>query len=194
MVTESITRLIDATRQGDRDAVDRLFRTVYGELKVIARSQRRRLTGNDTINTTALVHEVFIKLSGGEPQSFANRVHFYATAAKAMRQVLINYASQQRTAKRGGDCVQVPLEDAQFVSDATADELLNVEQLLNRLDTDHPRRCRIVECRVFAGMTIDETAEALDISPATVKREWQIASAALYRDLQVNGVGASPTN
>src|SRR5262252_60192 len=128
MTTESITRLLDATRQGDRAATDRLFSAVYGELKVIARSQRRRWVGNETINTTALIHEAFIKLAANEHPTFANRVHFYATAAKAMRQILVNYAEQQRAAKRGGDGVQVSLEEAQFVTEATADELLNVEQ------------------------------------------------------------------
>lgn len=181
---ESITQLLDATRAGERSATERLFAAVYHELKVVARSQRRRWVGNHTINTTALIHEAFIKLSADAQPSFANRTHFYATAAKAMRQILVNYAEQQRAAKRGGDAVQVPLEDAEWITETTADELLDMERLLKRLESENERRCRIVECRVFGGLTVEETAEALDISAATVKREWQVASATLYRDLK----------
>jgi RNA polymerase sigma factor (TIGR02999 family) len=184
---DAITVLIEAARSGDAAATDELFRTVYGELKKLAHSHRRRWRGNDTLNTTALLHEAFIRLAGDERQPFANRTHFYATASKAMRQILVNYAEQQRALKRGGDLVQVPLEDTQLVTETTADELLNLEQLLLRLEADHPRRCRVVECRVFGGMSVEETADALGISPATVKREWQVASVTLYRELQDAG-------
>ena len=122
---ESITQMLDATRAGDRAAGERLFSAVYSELKVIARSQRRRWVGNHTINTTALIHEAFLKLSTDSPPTFANRTHFYATAARAMRQILVNYAEQQRAAKRGGDAVQVPLEDVEWIPETTADELLD---------------------------------------------------------------------
>jgi len=183
MAEGSITTLLETARTGDPAATNQLFSAVYDELRKLARSHRRRWNGNDTINTTALIHEAFIKLSGNESRSFANRTHFYATASKAMRQILLNYAEQQRAAKRGGDALQVPLEEAEFVTQASADELLTLEQSLRQLEADNPRRCRIVECRVFGGMTVEETADALDISPATVKREWQIASASLYRNL-----------
>lgn len=183
MTEGSITTLLETARTGDPAATNQLFSAVYDELRKLARSHRRRWNGNDTINTTALIHEAFIKLSGNESRSFANRTHFYATASKAMRQILLNYAEQQRAAKRGGDALQVPLEEAEFVTQASADELLTLEQSLRQLEADNPRRCRIVECRVFGGMTVEETADALDISPATVKREWQIASASLYRNL-----------
>jgi RNA polymerase sigma factor (TIGR02999 family) len=183
---ESITALLDATRQGDAQATEKLFGAVYSELKVIARSQRRRWVGNPTINTTALIHEAFIKLAAGDSASYANRTHFYATASKAMRQILVNYAEQQRASKRGGDAVQVPLEDAEWITETTADELLDMEKQLKRLEAENPRRCQIVECRLFGGMTVEETAEALGISAATVKREWQVASATLYRDLQLD--------
>ncbi len=181
LMSEAITQLLEAARSGDAAANRELFSRVYAELKVLARSHRRRWQGNDTINTTALIHEAFIKLSGSD--GFVNRTHFYATASKAMRQILLNYAEQQRTEKRGGDAVMVPLDEAQSVGTATVDELCNLEQLLKRLEAENPRRCQIVECRVFGGMTVEETAQALEISPATVKREWQIASAELYRDL-----------
>ena len=181
---ESITELLAATRGGDAQATERLFALVYSELRSIARSQRRRWVGNHTINTTALIHEAYLKLSDGAAAGFANRTHFYATASRAMRQILVNYAEQQSAAKRGGDVVQIPLEEAEFATAATADELLDLESLLRALDAEDPRRCRIVECRVFGGMTIEETADALAISPATVKREGQVVSARLYQALQ----------
>jgi len=184
---DSITELLIATRSGNPQATEKLFAIVYSELKTIARSQRRRWVGNHTINTTALIHEAYLKLSEGAAAGFANRTHFYATASKAMRQILVNYAEQQSAAKRGGDQVQVPLEDAEFVTGTTAEELLDLERLLRKLDEEDPRRCRIVECRVFGGMTIEETADALDISPATVKREWQVVSARLFQALHDRG-------
>ncbi|HLT91377.1 MAG TPA: ECF-type sigma factor [Woeseiaceae bacterium] len=182
MTTEPITRLLDAARSGDLDASAALFNAVYKELQSLARAHRRRWRGNDTLNTTALIHEAFLKLAG--PADFVNRKHFFATASKAMRQVLVNYAEQQRTAKRGGDALRVTLDEATLASEVTAEELLDLHRVLTRLEAENPRRCRIVECRVFGGMTIEEAAEALSISPATVKREWQIASAQIYRELE----------
>lgn len=183
MTPEPITRLLDAARGGDLEASDALFSAVYVELQKLARSHRRRWRGNETMNTTALIHEAFLKLGGPAPGEFANRRHFFATASKAMRQVLVNYAEQQGAGKRGGDALRITLEEATLAEDVSADELLDLDRLLTRLEADNPRRCRIVECRVFAGMTVDEVAEALEISPATVKREWQVASAQMFREL-----------
>jgi RNA polymerase sigma factor (TIGR02999 family) len=183
MSDDSITAMLGKARAGEAAAADRLFDAVYAELKRLARSHRRRWHGNDTLNTTALIHEAYIKLAG-EAAGFANRTHFFATASKAMRQVLINYAERSTAAKRGGDARIIPLNDAALVAAASADELLSLNELLSQLEADDPRRCRIVECRVFGGMTIDEVAEALGISPATVKREWRIATARLYQQLR----------
>ena len=179
-----ITRLLDAACDGDEGATEALFNAVYQELKGIARSNRRRWRGNATMNTTALIHEVFIKLGGAAQMTFSNRTHFYATASKAMRQVLVNYAKQQRAAKRGGDALRVTLDDSVLAAQASADELLHVHQLLAELEKSHPRRSQIVECRVFGGMSVDETAEALAISTATVKRDWRLATAWLYEAMQ----------
>jgi RNA polymerase sigma factor (TIGR02999 family) len=180
----AITLLLQQARAGEASAADRLFEAVYSELKRLARSHRRRWQGNDTLNTTALIHEAYLKLAGRDAAGFANRTHFFATASKAMRHVLVNYAERGGAAKRGGNAVNVPLNEAALVADASADELLALNDLLSRLEADDPRRCRIVECRVFGGMTIDEIAQALDISPATVKREWRIATARLYQQLR----------
>ncbi|HEX7718992.1 MAG TPA: ECF-type sigma factor [Woeseiaceae bacterium] len=184
MTSEPITLLLDAARRGDIKATDALFSAVYAELQKLARSHRRRWRGNETMNTTALIHEVFLKLSGQKPGDFANRTHFFATASKAMRQVLVNYAEQQGAEKRGGDALCITLDEASLASQVSADELLDLNRTLTRLEADNARRCRIVECRVFGGMTVDEVAEALDISPATVKREWQVAIARLYQEMQ----------
>lgn len=183
---DDITVLLGAAKRGDRAATEKLFSRVYAELRTLARANRRRWNGNETLNTTALIHEVFIKFADGAAPDFDNRTHFYATASRAMRQVLTNYARAQNAAKRGGDSVQVELKDVHLSTSATVDELLAVDDLLNTLENTDPRRCRVVECRVFGGMTVAETAAALSISKATVKRDWQLASVQLFRQLQAD--------
>lgn len=186
MTSAPITLLLNAASRGDIAATDALFSAVYAELQKLARSHRRRWRGNDTMNTTALIHEVFLKFAGQAASDFANRTHFFATASRAMRQVLVNYAEQQSAEKRGGDALRVTLDEARLASQVNADELLDLNRSLSRLEAENPRRCRVVECRIFGGMTIEEVAEALSISPATVKREWQIASAQMYRELDAH--------
>ena len=184
MQSRSITVLLDAVRRGEAQATDELFATVYDELKKVARANRRKWRGNDTVNTTVLIHEAYLKLASKENLSFQNRAHFYATASKAMRQILINYGERANAAKRGSGAVAVPLDEHHTVSDSMVEELLALTENLERLERDHPRRCRVVECRVLGGMSVDETAAALDISAATVKRDWQVASAILRHDMQ----------
>jgi RNA polymerase sigma factor (TIGR02999 family) len=184
MTDESITVLLEKARSGESDASDELFAAVYGELRRIAHSHRRRWHGNETLNTTALIHEAWIRLAGADAAGFASRTHFFATASKAMRHVLINYAERRSAAKRGGGASDVTLEEDVLVADDSIDELLSLEELLTALEAENPRRCRIVECRVFGGMTVDEVGEALGISPATVKREWRIAAARLYQRMR----------
>lgn len=184
MRSESITVLLSAARDGRDGASDRLFTAVYDELRALARSNRRRWHGNETMNTTALIHEAFLKLSGSENLDWQNRTHFYATASKAMRQILISYATRANAAKRGGKAADLSADDLPLMSQSTAEDLLLLTQLLEPLEADSPRRCRVVECRVFGGMGVRETATALGISPATVKRDWQIASAWLRLQMQ----------
>jgi RNA polymerase sigma factor (TIGR02999 family) len=181
-----ITLLLDAARGGDAAATESLFNAVYAELRVLASSNRRRWRGNETMNTTALIHEVYIRLAGQENASFANRSHFFATASKAMRQVLVNYAEKQSAAKRGGDAMRVTLDETVFSTQASAEELLFLHQLLTDLEAENQRRCEIIECRVFGGMTIEEVAEAMAISPATVKREWKLGTVSLFRMMHGN--------
>lgn len=184
MEQSHITVLLDAAGSGDAKAVDELFRAVYAELRELAHRQRRRWQGDDTLNTTVLIHEAYLKLAGGAGQRFENRAHFYATASKAMRHILINYAEQRRAAKRGGDVAHVSMDEADAITEDTAEELLQMESILSLIEKADPRRCRIVECRVFGGMSIEETAAALGISPATVKREWQVTSTQMYQELR----------
>ena len=189
MENTPITLLLDAARNGDDAATESLFNAVYAELKILARSNRRRWRGNQTMNTTALIHEVFIRLAGKDNNDFSNRTHFFATASKAMRQVLVNYAQRQKASKRGGDVLVVALDETAISTDTSAEELLELHQLLSELEADNKRRAQVVECRVFGGMTVQEVAEALSISTATVKREWKLGTASLYKKLQNDAAG-----
>ena len=183
--------LLDQVRRGDPNAMGRLFTLVYDNLREIASTQRRRQSGGDTLTTTALVHEAFIKLFGSESHDFNNRAHFMAVAATAMRQILIGNARRKAAAKRGGGQGSATFEevenalvaDAGFVS-AKADALLALDRALERLQQRSERQSRIVECRFFGGMSIEETAAALGISPATVKRDWSMAQAWLHREIE----------
>ena len=178
-----ITVLLKAAQDGDKAASDRLFEAVYDELRLLAGSHRRRWHGNATMSTTALINELFLKLATDGAREYANRTHFFATASKAMRHVLVNYAREQRRVKRGGDALQVTFDDVRVAAEISAQELLDLEAVLERLEARNPRQCRVVECRVFSGMSVEETAEALGISTATAKRDWRAATAQIYRVL-----------
>ena len=179
-----ITGLLQLASDGDKDASESLFNSVYRELRVIARAHRRRWSGNQTLNTTALIHEAYIKLAGGRLADYRSRSHFFATASRAMRQVLMNYAERVATAKRGGNALRVTLSRHMPIAEDTLDELLQLNEVMLRLDETDPRRCRLLECRVFGGMTIEESATALGVSPATVKRDWALLEAWVYRELK----------
>jgi RNA polymerase sigma factor (TIGR02999 family) len=179
-----ITKLLQAASAGDREANDELFRSVFQELRVIARSHRRRWSGNDTLNTTALINEAYLRLANRTLANYQDRVHFFATASRAMRQILINYAERVSSQKRGGNPVRVTLTGLSLSEDNTLEDLLHIDMLLDRLEDSNPRHCRLFECRVFGGMTIDEAAAALDVSSATVKRDWTVVSAWLFSELK----------
>lgn len=188
---DDTTQILRAAREGDRGAVDALFCTLYEQLHTVARQQRRRWEGDDTLNTTALIHEAYLKLVDQERADWRDRAHFYATAATAMRHILVNYAERQRAAKRGGGSTHVPLSETAHaiggpnpVPAETAAEVLALHDALERLEEMSERQCRVVECRFFAGLPISETATALGVSSATVKRDWAAASAWLHRELR----------
>lgn len=184
-----VDRLLDASLSGSSEALDRLFEVVYDDLRVRAHAQRRRWQGQETLNTTALVHETYLKLAGARTEDWESRAHFLAIASRAMRQVLVDYARRQTAAKRGGDRRPVHLDDIVLqpgaaVSGDRSEAVLALEASLARLEASNPRHGRIVECRFFGGMTIQDTAAALGVSPATIKRGWAVAQAWLYRDIR----------
>jgi RNA polymerase sigma factor (TIGR02999 family) len=186
----TVTRLLGNVERGDRAAVDDLFTIVYENLHVIAARQRRRWHGDDTLNTTALVHEAWVKLVDARNVSVESSGHFFALAARAMRQILCNYARDRRTQKRGGRLEHVSLGAAAIPGASTGslgqsdDRILALDEALRRLEQAYPRPSRVVECRFFGGLTIDETAAALGIAPRTVKRDWALAQAWLHREIE----------
>lgn len=179
-----VTQLLDALRNGEAVDDAALLRALYDELHALARHHRARWRGNETLNTTALVHEAYLKLVGNKGAEFAGRAHFLATASKAMRHVLITYAERQAAQKRGGGQADLPLDEALLVAHEDAEELLALDEALARLELADPRAARIVECRFFGGLSAEETAQALDISTATVTRGWRAARAWLYGELR----------
>lgn len=187
---ESITELLQAMQAGDERALDKLFTLVYDELHRMAKLRRRDWIGGDyTLNTTALVHEAYIKLADQANHDWNNRSHFMGVAAKAMRHILINYAERRRTKKRGGDVQKLSLEadrvgvaEAISMSEDQADKLMAIENALKKLEQTNERQAKIIECKFFGGMTNDETAASVGVSKATVKRDWVMAQAWLYRE------------
>jgi len=186
-VRTDLTDKLRLAREGDRAALDEVFSAVYDELHRLAKAQRRRWEGNDTIGTTALVHEAYLKLVGHQGDPWADRAHFFAVAARAMRHILVNYAEARRAQKRGGGAAFVPLDDAldsNPVGSDAAEEILALDEALGRLGSVSARQAEVVQARFFAGLSIEETALALDVSPATVKRDWRVASAWLQREIR----------
>jgi len=184
-----ITGLLGAARAGDRDALNRLLPMVYQQLLALARVQRHRWAGDHTLNTVAIAHEAYLKLAGQSKLSIQDRGHFFAVAATAMRHVLCNYARDRQRQKRGGGAQRAELEEIEEVlpialSDDGAADLAALDEALEKLELLNQRQSRVVECRFFMDMSIEETAAALGISPATVKRDWAMASAWLYREIR----------
>lgn len=176
------TKLIQEFSAGSHSALNQLFELIYDELHSVARQQRKRWRGIETINTVALIHETYLKLWQHQPDKIENRRHFFAIAAKAMRQILINYAEKQSAHKRGGSLAPVSTEEIDLVADEkSAEDLLEMHKALNRLEKINKRQSQVFECRFFGGMTVDDTAFALDISNATVKRDWQAACNWVYK-------------
>jgi RNA polymerase sigma factor (TIGR02999 family) len=179
----TITHLLAAHREGVPDAFGQLVGLVYADLQRIARSQRRRIGGGDTLNTTALVHEAYAKIVDQAGARFADRGHFLAVAAVAMRQILVDHARHRTREKRGGGARHAPLDEMDERVGRDARHILELDIALNRLAAYDPRLARVVECRYFAGLTEEEAAMALDISVRTVQREWLKARAWLREEL-----------
>jgi RNA polymerase sigma factor (TIGR02999 family) len=184
---EEFTRLLTAWGAGDRSALDHLMPAVYDELRKLARSQLRREQQGHTLQTTALVHEAFLRLVDARQVRWDSRGHFFGITARVMRQILVDHARTRDAAKRGGGVASVSLDDALDVAtQAVRGDLLALDEALCRLERLDQRQSRIVELRFFGGLTVEETAAVLDLSPPTVKREWALARAWLWRALSAD--------
>lgn len=178
-----ITRLLDIAHDGDPEAMQAVLTLLHDRLRVIAHRQLAREADGHTLETDGLVNEAFLRLAGVEHVRFRDRQHLLATAARMMRRVLIDYADRRRSQKRGGGMATVTLDESLIALDDHADELLALDEALERLEQTAPRLRQVVECRFFAGLSVEETAEVLALSPATVKRDWVAARAWLNREL-----------
>jgi RNA polymerase sigma factor (TIGR02999 family) len=183
MPEPDITGLLQQLSQGRRDALGHLMSLVYEEMRRIAHGQLRRERPGHTLSTTALVHETYLKLLDVRQVQWIDRAHFYAICARAMRRILIDYARTKRRQKRGGGAVLVSLDEALDVPIERAGDLVALDEALARLEALSERQCRVVEYRYFGGLSVEETAAVLGVSPATVKRDWTFSRAWLNREL-----------
>ena len=188
-----VSGLLARVRDGSRSAFDELVSLVYDELHELAKAQRRHWRGDHTLDTTALLHEAYLKVAAADSPDWQDRSHFYSVAARAMRQVLIDYARARAAGKRGGDRARVSFDElrlgaaddaARRAVEAPDEILLALDDALTRLERCDARQARIVECRFFAGMTIRETATVVGLSTATVERDWAMARAWLFNELK----------
>lgn len=181
MSPQEVTQLLADWGRGNKSAFDKLFPLVHDELRRIARRQMSQERPGHTLQATALVNEAYLKLAGHEGFELRDRAHFYAMCAQVMRHILIDHARAQARDKRGGGAIQVSLNDAIAGGEQRADDLVALDEALRFLEDVDPQKGRIVEMRYFGGLSIEETAEVLDISPRTVRREWRRSKAWLYR-------------
>jgi RNA polymerase sigma factor (TIGR02999 family) len=184
MASEEITRLLLSIREGDKDALNELLPLVYRELHSMAHRTLGHGAGDATLNTTALVHEAYLKLHDQSSLTLQDRKHFYAVAAMAMRQIVIDHARRRQALKRGGEFRKVDLEAADLPVGDGSQEMLALDEALLRLTKLDQRMGRVVELRFFGGLSVEETAEVLEVDPRTVKRDWRKARAILYAALQ----------
>jgi len=179
-----VTRLLLAWSDGDRAALEDLIPVVYGELRRIAGRYLRHERPDHTLQPTVLVHEAYLKLVDQDHAHWQNRAQFFGVAAQLMRRILVDHARMHVAAKRGGGLPAVALDDAAGASPSRGIDVIALDEALTRLTSLYPEQGRLVELRFFGGLTIQETGEAMGISPATVKRQWTVARAWLLRDLK----------
>ena len=190
----NVTAMLAAMRDGDQEALDRLFAVLYDELHRLARAQLARRGGTPTLNTTVVVHETYLKLVGHGALSLQDRSHFFALSARAMRQVVVQHARRRLAEKRGGDVVHTLLDDQVIALDQDAETLLGLDAALDRLHALDERLSEVVELNFFAGLTHEEIAELRAVTPRTVRRDWRKARAILYDELFGEGAtGGSST-
>src|SRR5687767_3530248 len=181
---QEVTDLLIEWSEGNQEALNELMPLVYDELRRVASRYLRKERAGHTLQTTALVHEAYLKLVDQKNASWQNRVQFFAAAAQVMRHILVDYARSRRAFKRGGDYSRLSLDEAVISSKERDPDLLTLDEALNSLAAIDTQQSRVVELRVFGGLTVEETAEALGISPRTVKREWSMAKAWLHQQMR----------
>jgi RNA polymerase sigma-70 factor (ECF subfamily) len=179
-----VTQLLADLQGGRADAAPQLIQLVYDELHRLARGQMRHERADHTLQATALVHEAYLRLVNQPQRTWQNRAHFIAVAAQVMRRILVDYARARRTSKRGSAPHKVPLEEPLVFTEEQSDDLVSLDEALERLAQFDKRQSRVVELRFFGGLTVDETAEVLGISSKTVKRDWTVARAWLHREVR----------
>jgi RNA polymerase sigma factor (TIGR02999 family) len=179
----SVTALLARWRGGDVRALETLIPLVYDELRSLAHHYLRQERSDHTLQSTALVHEAYVRLVDHDLPDFANRSHFFGIAARLMREVLVEHARARRAAKRGGGVCLLTLEAAEHLAQPASVDVLRLDEALTELARLDERQSRIVELRYFTGLSLDETAEVMNLSPATVSREWTTARAWLHREL-----------
>src|SRR5262245_45386756 len=190
--TTELTPLLHAHAAGDAAALGQLLPRVYGELRRIARIRLRRERSGHTLAATDLVHEAYLKLLPVERVDWQSRAHFFAIASRAMRNVLVDHAVRRGAAKRGAGVTALALEEHDAASEQPLDDLIALSEALTRLEQLDARQAQVVECRFFGGLTLEETAEALKTSPATVSRDWTFARAWLHNELAGASGSGSP--
>ena len=178
-----ITELLISWGNGDHAALDQLIPLVFADLKEIAHRRLRSERQGHTLQTTALVNEVYLKLVNEREMQWQNRAHFFAVAARLIRNILVDYARTKNYAKRGGGAVHVTLDEAVMMADERATDVLTLDEALQALAAVDERKCKVAELRFFAGLSVEETAEVLKISPETVTRDWRMAKAWLRKEL-----------
>ena len=179
-----ITRLLRDWGSGDRAALDRLVPLIYAELRRMAGNYMRRERPGQTLQTTALVNEAYLRLVGAQNVNWRDRAHFFAVSAQMMRRILVNAAHARATAKRGGHAARVNLDNIPEVSSGRDSELIAVDETLKALAEVDPRKARVIELRFFGGLSVEETAAILKISPQSVMRDWRLAKLWLMRELR----------
>ena len=181
----ALTQLLIAWSQGDAAALEQLAPLVYAELRKLAHRYMKRERAGHTLQTTAVVHEAFLRLLDNPQEKWQNRAHFYAIAAKMMRRILVDYARANSRAKRGGETARVSIEDidAPVADVALNPDVIALDEALEKLTEIDPRRARVVELRFFGGLSVEETAHVLQVAPDTVVRDWRVAKAWLFRYL-----------
>ena len=178
------TRLLEAIQHGDPKAAEELLPLVYEELRKLAAHKMSHEAAGHTLQPTALVHEAWLRLGGGEGAQFENRAHFFGAAAEAMRRILIDRARRKRTRRHGGGQEHVDVHEMEIAAPQPDDEMLAVNDALEKFAREEPLKAELVKLRYFAGLTIEETAQVLGLSPATAKRHWVFARAWLYAEVQ----------